>query len=196
MEFFQTVKQIGIFMICAQAILHFKPSAKYEKYLKLLISVMVLVQILVPIVDFFSGKASEEFYARMESIQEEISHEMEQLELENAMKEDILVEIEQEIKTKINNVASKYELAVTYIQVQQTEMAEKLVIYVQEKEKMQGISIQNIHIESINSEGNISSMELTEQEELREKEKLQMLSKEISVELGVSEEEIEVRWYE
>ncbi len=55
MELLGTIRQIGIFMICAQAVLHFKPSAKYEKYLKLLISVMVLVQLLVPLLRFFSS---------------------------------------------------------------------------------------------------------------------------------------------
>ncbi len=41
---FQAICRVGIFMICAQAIVHFRPQEAYEKYLKLLISVMVLVR--------------------------------------------------------------------------------------------------------------------------------------------------------
>lgn len=44
----QIIRQVGIFMICAQMILHFKPSESYGKYIKLLISIMVLVQLFFP----------------------------------------------------------------------------------------------------------------------------------------------------
>lgn len=197
MEFFQAVKQIGIFMICAQAILHFKPSEKYEKYLKLLISVMVLVQILVPIVNFFSGMDTEIFYSRMETIQAEINREMEQLEIESAINEkNVLNEAKKEIKTRVNNIASKYDLSVQYMQVQQADLTEKLIVYVQKEEKMQDISIQNIQIEPISIKSNLAFGETTEQKETREEEKLQLLCKEISMDLNIPEEEIEVLWYE
>ncbi|MDE6926541.1 MAG: hypothetical protein K2P59_15025, partial [Acetatifactor sp.] len=46
---FQTICRIGIFMICAQTVIHFRPQESYEKYLKLLVSAMVLIQMFLPV---------------------------------------------------------------------------------------------------------------------------------------------------
>ena len=44
--------QIAVFIICAQTLLHFRAKESYEKYIKLLISMMVLLFLLKP---FFGG---------------------------------------------------------------------------------------------------------------------------------------------
>lgn len=46
--FLDTIRNVGIFIICAQAIIHFRPKASYEKYLKVLVSIIVLVMLIVP----------------------------------------------------------------------------------------------------------------------------------------------------
>lgn len=51
--FFKSICQIGIFMVCAQTITHFRPDSSYEKYMKLLVSGMVLLQILQPMGSLF-----------------------------------------------------------------------------------------------------------------------------------------------
>lgn len=56
-SFFQAICQMGIFMICAQAIIHFRPNGSYEKYMKMLVSVMILVQIFLPVTRLFSAGA-------------------------------------------------------------------------------------------------------------------------------------------
>lgn len=48
---------MGIFIICAQAVIHFSPSKSYAKYLKLLLSMMVLVQLMQPIVLLVFGNS-------------------------------------------------------------------------------------------------------------------------------------------
>ena len=52
---FQAICRTGIFMICAQAIVQFRPNESYEKYLKLLVSVMILVQLFLPIGRLLTG---------------------------------------------------------------------------------------------------------------------------------------------
>ncbi len=37
-----------MFLICAQMLIHFRPSGSYVKYLRLLVSIMILVQLLEP----------------------------------------------------------------------------------------------------------------------------------------------------
>jgi len=48
-EWVQSIKTMSIFLICAQTLIHFKPKGAYEKYIKLLVSIMLLVQLLEPI---------------------------------------------------------------------------------------------------------------------------------------------------
>ena len=52
---YRVVGQAGIFLICAQTIVHFRPKEAYEKYLKLLLSVMLLTQLLQPVLSVFDG---------------------------------------------------------------------------------------------------------------------------------------------
>lgn len=54
------IKQVSVFIICAQMILHFKAEQKYGKYLKLLIGVMVLVQLFVPLMSIL-GQGEKAF---------------------------------------------------------------------------------------------------------------------------------------
>lgn len=73
---FQTICRIGIFMICAQAAVHFRPRESYEKYLKLLVSAMVLIQLFLPVGRFLShmGGGEEEVLpqAFLEGLEEEM----------------------------------------------------------------------------------------------------------------------------
>lgn len=64
-------------MICAQAVVHFRPQAAYEKYLKLLVSAMVLIQLFLPVSRLlFHGSGEElekETQAFLEGLEEELS---------------------------------------------------------------------------------------------------------------------------
>lgn len=71
-EFKTAVGQIATFMICAQAITHFKPKESYGKYLRVLLSVMILVQIFQPFCKLFWGVSGQELYAGVEDFQREL----------------------------------------------------------------------------------------------------------------------------
>lgn len=60
-----SIRQIGIFMICAQALIYFKPKGSYEKYMKLLVSAMILVQILSPVAALLSGREGQSLEERI-----------------------------------------------------------------------------------------------------------------------------------
>lgn len=78
--FFQTICRVGIFMICAQAIVHFRPNESYEKYLKLLMSIMVLIQLLVPIGSFFLKGGSVKTAEILEQFERELEEGMREAE--------------------------------------------------------------------------------------------------------------------
>ena len=52
---YRVIGQAGIFLICAQTVVHFRPKEAYDKYLKLLLSVMLLLQLLQPVLNVVGG---------------------------------------------------------------------------------------------------------------------------------------------
>ena len=53
---FQAICKIGIFMICARAIIQFRPREVYEKYLRFLAGIMILIQLFLPVGKLLLGK--------------------------------------------------------------------------------------------------------------------------------------------
>lgn len=70
------IEQIGIFMICAQTIMHFRPKEVYGKYLRLLFSVMILVQILQPFSNLFFGGSGIEMQKSIQQFQSKLDESM------------------------------------------------------------------------------------------------------------------------
>lgn len=98
------VGQVGIFMICAQAVLHFKPAESYGKYIRLLISLMVLVQLIVPVLEIFGASGKDAFSGRVAFYDEELVKHMEEVNITSVSAEKLLEELTlEEIKTRINN---------------------------------------------------------------------------------------------
>ena len=88
---FQAICRTGIFMICAQAIVHFRPQESYEKYLKLLVSVMVLIQLFLPLGSFLAGISSEAAAGQLEDFRQSLEQSMEEAR-QKAEKTDALLE--------------------------------------------------------------------------------------------------------
>lgn len=98
------VGQVGIFMICAQMILHFKPAESYGKYIRLLISVMVLVQLIVPAMKLFGKTGEDVFQERILFYEDILLESMEEINITGAAAESMLEEMTmEEVKTRINN---------------------------------------------------------------------------------------------
>ena len=78
-------------MICAQAIVQFRPHESYEKYLKLLVSVMILIQLFLPIRNLLEGADGIDADALLDSFRQSLEQEMEDAELK-AQEMDALLE--------------------------------------------------------------------------------------------------------
>lgn len=52
----QNIRQIGIFMVAAQAVVHFAPGRQYEKYIKSISGVIILLLFLKPFVQMAGGE--------------------------------------------------------------------------------------------------------------------------------------------
>lgn len=85
--FRETVCQIAVFMICAQAIAHFRPKESYGKYLRMLLSVMILVQIFQPFSSLLFGVSGQELSLGMAAFWEELEESMDRASKQAALTE-------------------------------------------------------------------------------------------------------------
>lgn len=81
---YHVIGQAGIFLICAQTLVHFRPKESYEKYLKLLMSVMLLLQLLHPVLTFLGSDSGQnvtketiEFSTELQTVLEQASKQAE-----------------------------------------------------------------------------------------------------------------------
>ena len=103
------LKQVSIFIICAQVIMHFKAEQKYGKYLKLLIGVMVLVQLFVPLMSLF-GRGEEIFEKNLAYYVERFSETSDaDSDIYNSGNADFTELQLQEVKSIFNNAQGEKE---------------------------------------------------------------------------------------
>jgi len=98
----ENIRKIGLFMIAAQAVIHFAPGRQYEKYIKLISSVIILSLFIKP---FVSKEAETEMTWRTgmeQAIEEFWEEELWQAEGQSAGGR-VLEQLEEEIKSRINN---------------------------------------------------------------------------------------------
>ena len=68
----RTIREIGIFMIAAQAVVHFAPGIRYEKYIKSISGVIILLLFLKPFLQMSGGRWEEpgQIFAEMAELTE------------------------------------------------------------------------------------------------------------------------------
>ena len=105
------IGQLAIFLICAQTLMHFRPKGSYEKYIKLLVSIMLLILLVEPIMDLLGKDDQGDFLERIQVYEEELQGILASPDLES-----------EEIETILKNMTSQ---SVTegevYVQQEDTE---------------------------------------------------------------------------
>lgn len=102
--FLDVIRQVGIFIILAQMLLHFKPAESYGKYIRLLMSLMVLVQLLVPVLGIVFHGMPGKFDERRHFYKDSFAQQLEEINITCVMAEELLNNMTmEEIKTRINN---------------------------------------------------------------------------------------------
>lgn len=103
--FLEVIKQVGIFIIFAQMLLHFKPAESYGKYLRLLVSLMVLVQALVPVLGLIFHGMPGKFDERRHFFNDSFERQLKEINITCVMAEELLNNLTmEEIKLRINNL--------------------------------------------------------------------------------------------
>lgn len=120
------IREIGIFMIAAQAVMHFAPGKQYEKYIKLIASVMVLLLFVNPFVEG-AGEIEAEWEKGMEQIVGKLEEQETGLGSQDqwggeGIKDTAMQQIEDEVQSRLNLVLGEedYRVEEVSIQLEQT----------------------------------------------------------------------------
>ncbi len=131
-SFVDLIRKIGIFMIAAQAVIHFAPGQKYEKYLKLVVSIMILLQFLTPVYEILA-KTGADWEAEFSALEEEFSgNTQEKTDAymgTGTVTETLMNSMEKEIKSKLDSVAGmeNYLVESVRVTIHEQETAEETV---------------------------------------------------------------------
>lgn len=184
MRFIEIIRKIGIFMIAAQVMIHLAPDKRYEKYNKLITGVIILAMLIQP----FSGGENlledlvpGELFTETENI---MGNGKELEELQAVQESRYFKYAEKEIKSKINNIATKNGYLVTRVETKMQEEEDgscKMTLAVEIGREEQGIKIAPVCV-SISED----SESVSEEQEARK------LREEIAAELEIEETCVEV----
>lgn len=186
----QTIREIGIFMIVAQAIVHFAPGKQYEKYVKSISGVIVLLLFLKPFVEMAGGQwqtPSAVFERLEESVGMTDFSAASGVTAENAVEDAVVRRMEEEIADWLNR-----DLAGDSCLVKQVELN------LPEVERSGGEAIFSVIIvmgEQPADDGEIMVDEITVgTSRMKEDENLEAYRLRFAGLLGWEEDRVEVRW--
>ena len=140
------MKKAGIFIICAQSFMHFTAGKTYEKYVRLLIGIMILGQFIVPVRAVFLGGENAVIWEEIERFQKELEAAVQEVDrdMAEAMGSDgermeaagsgmEKRALEEEIKERLSDAASAYERTIEEVEI--TEDASKIIVTVRRMEE-------------------------------------------------------------
>lgn len=127
----ELIKKIGIFMIAAQAVIHFAPEIKYAKYMKLIVGIMILLQFLSPVYRIVGGMEAE-WSTQLSDMEREMEKDMQTAGLSEdfadsySLADTVVKSMEQEIKFRLNNNLMSGSLSGKYVVTSVTVSLERV----------------------------------------------------------------------
>lgn len=112
MNMLENIRRIGIFMIVAQTMIHFTAGKQYEKYMKIIAGVIVLLQFISPFVLStveITAKWQEEIEKMTDQAERSGKAWQSELYVTDYAKTEALRQIEEEVKARLNEVISGRE---------------------------------------------------------------------------------------
>lgn len=101
----ENIRRIGIFMIAAQAVIHFSPGRQYEKYIKVISGVIILFLFMRPFLSM-QGELEVEWQTGMEKIVQEYEGENLWNPQTAGIHDKTIEQMEDKIKSRLNEEAS------------------------------------------------------------------------------------------
>lgn len=187
-QFLDLLKKVTIFMLAGQIIVQFLPSGGYEKYVKMMISIMVLSQIALPILSLGKFDAQQTFQTALRQYEEEmerISRQVEEAGLEGRDYQQEALSLT--ARNSLEEVSAQYGVTVTAV----SRTADGRLALQVSGGTQQQVRIEKVEVSPRGQEEE-AVMAGTENTETAQKQ--QELREAFAEELGIAPEELEVIW--
>ena len=127
MNMVENIRRIGIFMIAAQTVMHFAAGQQYEKYMKIITGIIVLLLFVTPFVSS-SGSPVTDWQTEWERTEQQIQSNMqtEMSYVASPAQTVVLSQIEEEIKERMNDMISERACMVTDVAIVLEETYESM----------------------------------------------------------------------
>ena len=126
MNMVENIRRIGIFMIAAQTVMHFAAGKQYEKYMKIVTGVMVLLLFIGPFTAS-SENPGADWQTEIERMERQMQSDI-HLDISNmadSVETAALRQMEQEIKRRLNDAISDRDCTVTDVVLDLEEIGGK-----------------------------------------------------------------------
>ncbi len=133
-SFLEFMKRIGIFIVCAQSFLHFSAGKAYEKYIKLLMGIMILAQFTAPLRAVLLD-AEGELWEEVERFQTELEAAAGNIVWDYEEENEAAKALEKEVEAKLEPVAGEYGFAVREVKVYGNPPKVEVAVYKEEKKE-------------------------------------------------------------
>ncbi len=115
-QFLELLKKVTVFMLAGQLIVHFLPAGGYEKYVKMMISIMVLSQIVLPILSLGKFDAAGVYDSAMDKYEQEIEKIGMQVEADDFEGRDYQEEaLSMTVRQKLEPLMEQYGVSLTAV---------------------------------------------------------------------------------
>ncbi|MFQ8704343.1 MAG: stage III sporulation protein AF [Eisenbergiella sp.] len=118
--FLWLLKDTAVFLLAAQMLMHFLPAKKYEKYGKLMVSLIVLSQLTLPILSIVQKDATGQFWNAFGHLEEENEMFSGRLAALEGTGEDVVRNgIVQSVEQKVETVAARAGVEVADVRLKE-----------------------------------------------------------------------------
>ena len=115
-QFLELLKKVTVFMLAGQLIVHFLPAGGYEKYVKMMIRIMVLSQIVLPILSLGKFDAAGVYDSAMDKYEQEIEKIGMQVEADDFEGRDYQEEaLSMTVRQKLEPLMEQYGVSLTAV---------------------------------------------------------------------------------
>lgn len=118
MNMVENIRRIGIFMIAAQTVMHFAAGKQYEKYMKIITGVIVLLLFVTPFVSS-SDIPITDWQTELERMEHRVQSNVQtQMNyIVSPVQAVVLRQIEEEVKERMNDMISERAYIVTDVEI-------------------------------------------------------------------------------
>lgn len=140
----EKIGQLAVFLICAQTLVHFRAKESYEKYMKLLVSMMLLILLVEPIMHLFKKQDNGTFLEQVQWYEQQLQEIVTATGLENQEIQQRLQEITQR---RVEEAAEAEGVLHTETEAKTIERDEGT--YIQETHKGEKVQVAPVEVKKI-----------------------------------------------